>query len=78
MPCFEPFRALRYAARDLAPLIAPPYDVLSEHDVDVLAARHPHNVVHVDVPREFDGPGLGYDAAVARLAGWVAEGGRRC
>ena len=55
MPRFEPFPALRYAASDLAPLVAPPYDVLSEADLDELAARDPHNIVHVDVPRERDG-----------------------
>ena len=30
MPRFEPFRALRYPAADLGPLLAPPYDVLDE------------------------------------------------
>lgn len=73
MPRFEPFPALRYAARDLAPLIAPPYDVLSDTDLDMLEARDPHNIVRVDVPRERDGAGR-YGAAAARLRGWVADG----
>ena len=52
VPRFEPFRAVRYApAVDLDAVIAPPYDVLSDADVDALAARDPHNIVHVDVPR---------------------------
>ena len=38
VPEFLPFRALRYAADDLAPLVAPPYDVLSDADVDALQA----------------------------------------
>jgi uncharacterized protein (DUF1015 family) len=73
VPRFDPFPALRYAAADLGPLVAPPYDVLSESDVDELQARHPHNIVHVDVPRERDGDER-YEAAAARLRGWIAEG----
>ena len=73
MPRFEPFPALRFAASDLAPLLAPPYDVLSEADLDELAARDPHNIVHVDVPRERDGAAR-YAAAAGRLRSWVAEG----
>ncbi len=73
MPRFEPFSALRYAASDLGPLIAPPYDVLSESDVEELAARDPHNIVHVDVPRERDGANR-YTAAAALLRSWVAGG----
>ena len=73
MPRFEPFAALRYAADDLVTLVAPPYDVLSDREVDDLEARDPHNIVHVDVPRERDGAGR-YDAAAARLRGWVADG----
>jgi uncharacterized protein (DUF1015 family) len=73
VPRFDPFPALRYAAADLGPLVAPPYDVLSERDVDELEARHPHNIVHVDVPRERDGAER-YEAAAARLRSWIAEG----
>jgi uncharacterized protein (DUF1015 family) len=73
VPRFEPFAALRYAAADIDDLIAPPYDVLSETDVDALADRHAHNIVHVDVPRERDGDGR-YDAAASVLRSWVDEG----
>ena len=52
VPRFEPFRAVRYApAVDLDDVIAPPYDVLSDADVDALEARDARNIVHVDVPR---------------------------
>lgn len=77
MPRFEPFAALRYdpaaVGAPLEDLIAPPYDVLSEHDVDELAARHPDNIVNVDVPRERDGDGR-YDTAAAVLARWISDG----
>jgi uncharacterized protein (DUF1015 family) len=72
VPRFEPFRALRYStdAVELPDVIAPPYDVLSEADVDELAARHPNNIVHVDVPRERDGVGR-YEAAAELLRSWI-------
>ena len=73
VPRFSPFRALRYAAPVLDDLIAPPYDVLSEADVDELAARHEHNIVHVDVPRERDGSER-YVQAATRLSSWMDEG----
>lgn len=72
MPRFEPFRALRYAAGvDLDAVVAPPYDVLSDADVDALAARDPHNIVHVDVPRGGDDR---YRRAAERLRSWIDEG----
>jgi uncharacterized protein (DUF1015 family) len=73
VPRFEPFAALRYAASDLGPLVAPPYDVLSESELDELEARDPHNIVHVDVPRERDGAQR-YEAAGLRLRTWIDEG----
>lgn len=75
VPRFEPFRALRYSpdAGPLDDLIAPPYDVLSDRDVDDLAARHPCNIVHVDVPRERDGADR-YDAAATVLRSWIDDG----
>lgn len=72
MPRFEPFRAVRYAAgTELARVLAPPYDVLSAADVDALADRDEHNIVHLDVPR--GGPDR-YDRAGARLRRWLASG----
>jgi uncharacterized protein (DUF1015 family) len=51
VPRFEPFRALRYTPGvDLEEVIAPPYDVLSDADVEELRGRSPHNIVHADVP----------------------------
>ncbi|GAA3554496.1 DUF1015 domain-containing protein [Microlunatus spumicola] len=71
MPRFEPFRALRYAGTDLDPLLAPPYDVLDDADVDALQERSPHNVTRVDVPR--GGPDR-YEEASETLGRWVDEG----
>ncbi len=72
MPRFAPFRALRYAAStDLASLTAPPYDVLSDADVDRLQRRSDHNVVRVDVPRDGNDR---YQKAAALLEQWVGHG----
>ncbi|MGI9051895.1 MAG: DUF1015 family protein [Ilumatobacteraceae bacterium] len=72
MPRFEPFPAIRYApGTDLDAVIAPPYDVVSDGDVDELAGRDEHNVVHIDVPR---GDEDRYDAAGQRFRRWLADG----
>ena len=39
MPRFTPFRAYRYDTDDLDELVAPPYDVLSDDDLDELVER---------------------------------------
>lgn len=74
VPRFEPFPAIRYSpSLPLAEVTAPPYDVLSESDLDALEAQHARNIVYVDVPRERDGEGR-YAAAASRLSAWIAEG----
>lgn len=73
VPRFEPFPALRYGADPLDEVTAPPYDVLSEAQVDELAERHHHNIVHVDVPRERDGDRR-YEVAGNLLRSWIADG----
>ncbi len=74
VPRFEPFAALRYSpSLPLDEVAAPPYDVLSDADVDALLARHPRNIVAIDVPRDSDGPDR-YDLAAARLRQWIADG----
>jgi uncharacterized protein (DUF1015 family) len=71
VPRFEPFAALRYAPEiELDTVVAPPYDVLSDAEVDELAARDERNIVHVDVPR---GPDR-YAEAARRLRRWIADG----
>ena len=74
MPRFEPFAALRYSpAEPLDQVVAPPYDVLSLADVDVLLDRDPHNIVAIDVPLDRDGPAR-YELAARRLESWISAG----
>jgi uncharacterized protein (DUF1015 family) len=74
VPRFEPFAALRYSpSLTLDDVVAPPYDVLTDVDVDALLARHERNIVAIDVPREIDGPDR-YTRAGERLQSWQADG----
>ncbi len=69
MPRFDPFRALRYApGSDLDAVIAPPYDVLSQAQVESLQVGHEHNITHVDVPV---GGADRYVEAGRRLRDWI-------
>jgi uncharacterized protein (DUF1015 family) len=72
VPRFSPFPALRYCDPELDDLIAPPYDVLSDADLDTLGASR-FNITHVDVPRVSEGPQR-YDRAAATLREWVDAG----
>ncbi len=63
----RPFRAVRYR-EPLDPVVAPPWDVLSEEDVARYRARSRHNVVHLTRPGE------DYQGAAALLDRWLAEG----
>jgi uncharacterized protein (DUF1015 family) len=56
----KPFRAVRYGegAGPLDTLVAPPYDVISPAERQQLAARNPHNVVHLTLPVEEGEAGL--------------------
>jgi uncharacterized protein (DUF1015 family) len=70
-----PFRALRFATSDLAPLLSPPYDVIDEDARRELEASDPHNVVRLILPRDIDGqPRSAYGAAASLLASWRSSG----
>ena len=61
------FRALRYA-EELGPVVAPPYDVLTEDQVAELRSRSPHSVVWLTRP------GGDYEGAARLLQEWTADG----
>jgi uncharacterized protein (DUF1015 family) len=63
----RPLAALRYA-EPLAPVVAPPYDVLSKEQVAEYRARSPHNVVRLTRPGE------DYERAARLLREWIASG----
>ena len=66
----QPLRTLRYepgVAGPLDVLIAPPYDVIDDELRAELAAKSPHNVVELDLPRS-------YEQAAGTLAEWRDKG----
>jgi uncharacterized protein (DUF1015 family) len=79
VPILRPFRALRFdpsSVGDLTAVVAPPYDVISPEQRARLIARHPANVVRLDLPVEETGDGEDdrYRRAARTLAAWRSDG----
>ncbi|HEX8083714.1 MAG TPA: DUF1015 domain-containing protein [Solirubrobacteraceae bacterium] len=70
MAQIRPLNALHYAPEDLQTSVAPPYDVIDDDLRAHLAARSPHNVVEIDLPRG-DDP---YANAARTFAEWQEQG----
>jgi uncharacterized protein (DUF1015 family) len=75
MAAIAPFMGLRYdlsRVGDAARVLAPPYDVIGQAERQELEARHPENVVRLELPR---GDGEARYAGAARLLStWTAGG----
>jgi uncharacterized protein (DUF1015 family) len=67
MPRFLPFPGIRYRARDITAVSAPPYDVIDPDERAALEARDPHNSVRLILPDSYEG-------AAATLAAWREQG----
>lgn len=79
VPVLRPFRALRYGmppGSDLSAVICPPYDVIGPDLRTKLAARDPHNAVHLELPEVAPGAPAGerYREAARTLVTWRNEG----
>ncbi len=79
MPEIRPFRALRYdpeSVGDIAAVVAPPYDVIDPETEARLLARHPRNVVRLDLPSVAPGdePDERYQRVARTLAAWRSDG----
>ena len=79
VPEIRPFRALRYdpeVAGDPSALVAPPYDVIGPELHRELLARHPRNVVRLDLPQVVPGedPDERYRRVARTLAAWRQDG----
>src|SRR5437763_7619878 len=75
MADISPFAGLRYATdrvADLAAVLCPPYDVIDEDERNELEARHPDNVVRLELPRGTDD--ARYKTAARLLMSWITEG----
>jgi uncharacterized protein (DUF1015 family) len=76
-----PFNGVLYNGeilkKDIARVVAPPYDVIDATFQQALHARHPHNVIRLELGLEQPGDGPGknkYSRAAATLKSWMAEG----
>jgi uncharacterized protein (DUF1015 family) len=67
VPRFLPFPGIRYRARDITAVSAPPYDVIEPEARAALEARDPHNAVRLILPDS-------YEAAATALTQWRADG----
>ena len=68
-----PFRGVLYSQkkiRDLAKVIAPPYDVISKAEQERLYKKSPYNFVRLDLSQEPDS----YESAAQMLQEWQAQG----
>lgn len=80
MPEVVLFRGIRYAvprAATLSRIISPPYDVISPAQRDALAARSPHNIIHVLLGKEQPGDGADEDKylrAARSFGSWLEDG----
>ncbi len=75
----RPFAGLRYArtSRDITPVIAPPYDVISDTQRERYLANDPHNVVALELPSgalDPSVPGNRYETGAATWNTWRADG----
>jgi len=75
-----PFRGLYFnpdKVQSLARVVTPPYDVIRPEEREALAALHPYNMVHLDLPRAQPGDtplDNRYTRAAALFKQWRREG----
>ena len=80
LPQIRPFAGVHFAKTlgpDWSALIAPPFDVLDEKSKAVLQAKHPNNIVTIDLPYlppKAVGPDEVYAKANTTLRSWLSAG----
>ena len=79
MAQIRPFSGIRYSKQfiDVSDVIAPPYDVLDDAQKAALQAKHPNNIVTVDLPftpPKSVGPDAVYEKANTTLQAWLSSG----
>ena len=79
VPEIRPFRALRYdraVVGDPGLVVAPPYDVIGPEQRASMVARHPANIVNLDLPADELGDEADdrYRRAARTLAAWRSDG----
>ena len=78
-----PFRGVMYdpaVVKDMAHVVAPPYDVIEVEAQQALHARHPYNVIRLELGLDRPGDGSSenrYTRAATLLRDWLAAGALR-
>ena len=78
-----PFRGVLYdpaVVKDIAQVVAPPYDVIDEAGQEALYARHPNNVIRLEFGQDHPGDGPThnkYTRAAVCLRDWLTQGALR-
>ncbi|MDR2932128.1 MAG: DUF1015 domain-containing protein [Oscillospiraceae bacterium] len=77
MATIKPFGAMRFTGKagDMAQLVCPPYDIISDEERRAYLAANSYNIIRLELPREGAEP---YAAAGATLRGWLDEGLLAC
>jgi uncharacterized protein (DUF1015 family) len=75
----RPFAGFRYAttSRDITPLTAPPYDVITSSQREAFLTRDEHNVVALELPAgplDPAAPGNRYATGATTWRAWLAQG----
>jgi uncharacterized protein (DUF1015 family) len=74
MPDLSAFRGIRYSSTsDLADLVCPPFDVISETEQQQLYERNPHNAIRLELA-EKETTGDGYQGVADTFERWMQEG----
>jgi uncharacterized protein (DUF1015 family) len=68
----RPFGALRFTAEagNLAALVCPPYDIISEEERREYLEENPRNIIRLELPREGDDP---YAVAGETMEQWIRD-----
>jgi uncharacterized protein (DUF1015 family) len=75
-----PFRGVLYdpaAVKDLGKVVAPPYDIIDAEYQRALHARHPHNIIRLELGEDKPGDTPAenrYSRAAAALTTWLSSG----
>lgn len=79
MPEITPFPGIFYDPKrvDLGAVVTPPYDVITPAAREAYEARHPHNIIRVELPKTLPGDDereTPHHRAAACLQDWLASG----
>jgi uncharacterized protein (DUF1015 family) len=75
-----PFRGVLYdpaSVKDLSKVVAPPYDIIDAEHQRALHARHPHNIIRLELGEDKPGDSPAenrYSRAAAALTQWLRSG----